>query len=189
VAVWLVFGVVLLIISANDFLFFRIENEYTLFLLSLYLLSCALGISGNNFWNALEVFIAIFAITLIFNRYNLIGGGDVKLLCPLLLFSENNAQEFLLGVSIGGLVLSCFYLALGQRIFFWRRTIVISLYISNKNRHKSFFLNIVLLSLSRIDKRMVALKRCITGTMKQEIPYGVALSCGGFYVMIERLSG
>ncbi|MDR3186979.1 MAG: A24 family peptidase [Holosporaceae bacterium] len=189
VFIWLMFGAVLLIISVNDFLFFRIENEYTLFLLGLYLLSCAFGMSGHNFLSALQAFVAIFAISWIFNRRNLIGGGDIKLLCPLLLFSENNVPAFLLGISISGIVASLFYLFLGRQIFFLRRKMVVSLYVLNKNSHKSFFLNIVLLSLSRIDKRMVALKRCITSAMKQEIPYGIVLSCGGFCVMFERLVG
>ncbi|MDR2067951.1 MAG: hypothetical protein LBP41_03115, partial [Holosporaceae bacterium] len=61
VVIWLIFGVILLIISANDFLFFRIENEYVLFLLGLYLLSCAFGISGNNFEDVLLAFAIIFA--------------------------------------------------------------------------------------------------------------------------------
>ncbi|MDR2068138.1 MAG: hypothetical protein LBP41_04085, partial [Holosporaceae bacterium] len=124
----------------------------------------------------------------IFNRYNLIGGGDIKLLCPLLLFSENNVPAFLLGISIGGVIVPLFYLIFSRQIFFWRRKMVVSLYILNKNQHKSFFLNIALLSLSRIDRRMVALKRYVANAMKQEIPYGVALSCGGFCVIVERLS-
>ena len=101
--VWLVFGTILLIISINDFLFFRIENEYVIFLLCLYLISYISGISGSNFLNALKVFALVFAVTCFFNRYNMIGGGDIKLLFPMLLFAEDNVQAFLIGISIGGI--------------------------------------------------------------------------------------
>jgi Flp pilus assembly protein protease CpaA len=187
--IWLTFGIVLLVVSLNDFLFFRIENEYTLFLIGLYFVSWLLGISGHDFWNALMIFVLIFAIVLILNRNNLIGGGDVKLLLPLLLFAEGSGLTFLLWTSIGGAILSSFYLLFSRQIFFVRRKIITSLYILSKNKNKSFLLKIVLLSLDRVDRRVVALRRCPTHAAKQEVPYGIALSFGGFYVIIERFCG
>jgi Flp pilus assembly protein protease CpaA len=127
-------------------------------------------------------------ITWCLNQYNLIGGGDVKLLFPLLLFSENNLYEFMVGVSIAGVILSCLYIVFGRRIFFLRRRIVTFLYVFYKRKKKkSMLLNIILLSLSRITKKTVSLKQCVIGALRQEIPYGIALSCGGFYVIVENL--
>lgn len=184
---WCVFGIVLLIISINDFLFFRIENENVQFLLALYAISCIFGVSGSNFLFGLTIAVGIFVITWALNQYNLIGGGDVKLLFPLLLFSENNLTAFMIGVSISGLILSFIYIVFGRYIFFFRRRVVTWLYIFYKRKKKPALLNIVLLSLGRITKKAVSLKQCVISGLKQEIPYGVALSCGGFCVIVENL--
>jgi Flp pilus assembly protein protease CpaA len=185
--VWCIFGIVLLIISINDFLFFRIENEAVQFLLALYAVSCILGVSGTNFLFGLAIACGVFFITWALNQYNLIGGGDVKLLFPLLLFSENNLTTFMMGVSVSGLILSFIYIVFGRYIFFFRRKIVTWLYIFYKRRKKLALLNIALLSLGRITKKAVSLKQCVINNLKQEIPYGVALSCGGFCVIVENL--
>ena len=190
--IWCIFGIVLLIISINDFLFFRIEDEPVLFLLALYAISCILGVSGSNFLFGLFVACGIFVLTWILNRYDLIGGGDVKLLFPLLLFSENNFSAFIMGVSISGIILSLIYVIFGRHIFFLRRRIITYLYIFCRRKKKisplcDSLLSIVLLSFSRITKKAVSLKQCTVSKLKQEIPYGVALSCGGFYVIVENL--
>ncbi|MDR0580742.1 MAG: prepilin peptidase [Holosporaceae bacterium] len=184
--IWVVFGILLLIISVGDFLFFRIENEYVLALMVLYIISCISGISGNNFCNGLTTAIVIFAVTFGLNRFNLIGGGDVKLLFPLILFSESNLSTFLIGISIGSVVLAIAYLLFSRQIFFMRRKIVGSLYIFSKKQNKPRLLNFALLSLSRIDKRIVALRKYTFNAVKREIPYGVAISFGGFCVIYEN---
>lgn len=187
--IWLMFVTVLLLISLNDFLFFRIEDEYTLFLLGLYVVSCTLGISGHDFWNAVGIFIIIFVAALPLNHRNLIGGGDVKLLLPLLLFTEGDVLAFLLWTSVGGAILSLFYLLFRRQIFFIRRRMVVRLHATGRNRNKSSLLNIVLLSLGRVSRKVVALKYCPTHATRQEVPYGIALSFGGVYVAIERFCG
>jgi Flp pilus assembly protein protease CpaA len=184
--IWSIFGILLLIISVGDFLFFRIENEYVLALIALYVISCIGGVSGNNFCDGLTAAIATFAVTFGLNRLNLIGGGDVKLLFPIVLFSESNLSTFLVGVSIGGVVLAIAYFLLSRQIFFMRRKIIGSLYTFSRKQNKSRLLNFALLSLSRIDKRIVALRRYTFNAMKQEIPYGVAISFGGFCVIYEN---
>jgi Flp pilus assembly protein protease CpaA len=127
-----------------------------------------------------------FVVTLVLNRFNLIGGGDVKLLFPMILFSESNLSIFLMGMSVGGMILAIFYLFFGRQIFFIRRKIISSLYILSKKQNKSSLLSFVLLSLSRIDRRIVALRKYTFSAMKQEIPYGVAISFGGFCVILEN---
>jgi Flp pilus assembly protein protease CpaA len=186
--VWVSFGIILLIISINDFLFFRIEDEYLIALIILYIASCITGISGENFYNGLMTASITFIITLIMNHCGLIGGGDVKMLFPIILLSENNLLTFLIGISIGGAVLSIIYIILGRQIFFLRRKIVSYLCFFKKKKNKFKFLNVILLSLNRIDKRIVALKQYTFSAVRQEIPYGIAISCGGFYVIFENLA-
>jgi Flp pilus assembly protein protease CpaA len=154
----------------------------------LYVISYAIGVSGSRFVFGLSISVIVFAITLILNRYSLIGGGDVKLLFPLLLFAENNMYAFMIAVSVSGIVLSCIYIIFGKYIFFLRKKIITYLIKLNKTKKKFPLLNITLLSLGRISKRAVLIKQRTISTLKQEIPYGVALSCGGFYVIMENLS-
>jgi Flp pilus assembly protein protease CpaA len=182
----MLFGVILLIICVGDFLFFRIENEYVLALMVLYLISCVGGISGGNFSHGLAMAIITFLITLLLNYFHLIGGGDVKLLFPVILFSENDLSAFLWGLSIGGAFLAFVYLFFSRQIFFIRRNLIRFLYILNKKQNKSRLLSFALLSLSRIDKKIVALRKYRFSAMRQEVPYGIAIACGGFCVIVEN---
>jgi Flp pilus assembly protein protease CpaA len=152
----------------------------------LYIISHLIGVSGNNFFGGLLFAIVILIITLILNRFNLIGGGDVKLLFPVILLSENNLSAFLLGLSFGGVFLAIIYLLFSKQIFFFRRFLVNNLYVCSKTQNNFRLLSFVLLSLSRIDKKIVALRKYTFNAMKQEIPYGVAISCGGFCVIFEN---
>ena len=182
--IWYLFGLILLIVSVNDFLFFRIEDENVLCLLALYGISCLLGVSGSNFLFGLSVAVAVFVISWALNQFDLLGGGDVKLLFPLLLFAENNVSVFLIGTSIAGLLLSLMYIMFGRHIFLLRKRLINYLRASNK-KNKNILFNIALLSLSRIPKKDPSLKQYAISALDQEIPYGVALACGGFYVIIE----
>lgn len=181
----ILFGIFLLIISINDFLFFRIENEYVLALMVLYIISCLCGVSGQNMVTGLVTASVVFVICFFLNQRGLIGGGDVKLLVPLLLFSENNAVSFLYGTSVGGLFLGLIYTFGFRKIFFLRRKIVLSLCLFKKNHRKSYLLNFVLLSLDRISRKAVAFSRYRGNALKQEIPYGIALSCGGVSLLLD----
>ena len=185
--VWVLFGIILLIIALNDFLFFRIEDEPVCALFGLYLVSCFCGILGNDILYTLAVAIAIFLVTLALNHLNLIGGGDVKLIFPLILLAEGQLSTFLVGVSFGGVILSLTYVLFGQYIFIFRKKIVTQLLNFRKKRKKIFLLNIVLLSLSRISHRSAVLTYHVTSVWRQEIPYGVALAYGGFCVILENL--
>lgn len=178
-------GIALIVVALNDFLFYRIEDETVWALCGIYALSCILGISGHNFLNGLYVAVGVFVVTFIMNRFDLIGGGDVKLLFPLLLFAESYFNEFLMGVSVGGLVLALAYMIGGRKICDFRKKIIKRLLQVEKKYKKNFFLNLVLLSLGRIDSGSATLTYNARSIWQQEIPYGVALSCGAFCVMLE----
>ena len=185
--IWACFIIILILISLNDFLFFRIENEYVLALLILYILSYICGTSGSNIIESIAVAIGATVVSIILNHYNLLGGGDVKLLFPLILFAENNFFAFVCGTSVGGLILATVYFFAGRKLFFFRRKIIISLNNLYKNRNKSVLLNFTLLSLNRMKVKDIELDQTLFNSIRQEIPYGIALSCGGFCVVVENL--
>ena len=174
---------VLIVIALNDFIFFRIENEYVLFLFFLYAVSCIFGVSGQNFAEAFGIACITFAICFVLNQFNLIGGGDVKLLMPLMLFAENNIIEFIWGTAIGGLVLALVYIFCGKKLALLRKRLFIIFSMIKKKKFR--FLRFVLLSLYKIKTRSVKFEVGDTGILKQEVPYGVALSCGGFFVIFD----
>lgn len=188
VLIWASFCIILIIISFNDFLFFRIENEYVLSLIILYSISCLCSISGNNFVEAATIATVTLVISIILNQLNLIGGGDVKLLFPLILFADSNICTFVIGMSISGLILSVIYLLYGRNILFLRKKLLSHIEAIYKNCKTPALLNISLLSFHRIAPEEIELNQCEVNPMKQEIPYGIALSCGGLCVMIENLA-
>jgi Flp pilus assembly protein protease CpaA len=152
VLIWYVFGIILLIISVNDFLFFRIEDEVIVSLVVLYIISCILGVSGGNFVFGLTVAIAAFTLAWSLNQHDLIGGGDVKLLFPLILFAENNLYAFFSGAATSGIVLSLVYVFFGKYVALFRKNAVATVNILRKKRKKSVFLKIALPSSDRITK-------------------------------------
>ncbi|MBE6447354.1 MAG: hypothetical protein E7015_02585 [Alphaproteobacteria bacterium] len=184
--VWVSFILLLIVVSINDFLFFRIENEYVLMMISLYGLSYLFGVSGNNFYEAFKISIAVFSISFVMNQFNLIGGGDVKFLFPLILFAENHWFEFIWGTAIGGIILAIAYICFRKEIFSLRMRIIKCLFDIKKK--KSRVLRLILLSLFRIKKSSAMSEKCDIDPWKQEIPYGVALSCGGMLVVLDVMS-
>lgn len=151
----------------------------------LYIISCLCGISGQEMVSGLVTASLVFIVCFFLNQRGFIGGGDVKLLVPLLLFAENNAVSFLYGTSVGGLFLGIIYTFGFRKIFFLRRKMVLSLYLFKKNHRKSHLLSFVLLSLDRINRKAVAFSRYRGNALRQEIPYGVALACGGVSLLLD----
>jgi Flp pilus assembly protein protease CpaA len=178
-----------LIISLNDFLFFRIENEPVFSIIVLYGISYLSGVSGSNFSSGFLVASGVFIVSFVLNRLNLIGGGDVKLLFPVLLFAENNLNTFIIGTSITGILLSACYLLFPQKIFAIRKEIIEQMHAhsrKNKSKYRLFF-KIILPSLGRMKNSGAPLRKNIVGALQQEIPYGIAISGGGIYIIAENL--
>ena len=194
--IWGIFSIVLLIIALNDFLFFRIEDENILFLIGLYVVSWILGVSGSNLLMSFFAASVAFALAFVMNQFNWIGGGDVKFLFPLVLFAENNLFDFIMATSFAGLILAIIYIAASGKIYEIRVKILKKLRPLRKNQNKNRLLNIVLLSLNRIEESKLIRGRngkqkrktfSWKSLLKQEIPYGIALSCGGLWVVLENL--
>lgn len=179
--VWCCLAIILLIVGINDFLCFRIENEYVVSLLALYIVSCLFGFSGGNFIFAAEVALSVFIITFILNQFDLIGGGDVKLLVPLILFAENYMLDFIWATSIAGALLAVMYISFSKQVLQARRKIFVA--IRNLKKKKMPLLNLALLSSCRVSLKSEAFRKNNAGVLRQEIPYGVALACGGLFVV------
>lgn len=177
------FSLILLIISINDFLFFRIEDEYVLMLLFLCVLLFGFSSVEINFVQGLQAAFAAFIIGFLLNRYNLLGGGDVKLLFPVLILSGSEWLSFFFWTSIWGFVLACSYALFNRQIFFLRRRLILFLH-SLRRKHKApRILNFILLSFARVGKKSTALRRYRNDILKLEIPYGLAITGGGFAVI------
>jgi Flp pilus assembly protein protease CpaA len=187
--VWCLFGLALLIISLNDFLFFRIENELVYFLIVLYGISCLSGVSGSNFGSGFLVASGVFIVSFVLNRLGLVGGGDVKLLFPVLLFAENNLTTFIIGTSITGILLSACYLLFPQKILAVREKTIEQLTVYSKKIKGKYrlLLKIILPSLNRMRNSGAPLQKNIIVALRQEIPYGIAISGGGVYMIAENL--
>ena len=183
--VWMLFVLLLIVISINDFVFFRIENEYVIALIALYCISCVVGISGGNAMFAAKVAIAVFAVTFVMNQFNLIGGGDVKLLVPLIMFAEHNLIDFLWGTSVGGFVIAVIYVCFRKSIFSLRQNVKQYLFAIKKKKFR--ILRLVLLSLFKIRKSTTMAEKYNADVWRQEIPYGVALACGGMCVVFDMM--
>lgn len=184
--VWLLFITLLLIVGINDFLFFRIENEYVVALLFLYIVAYIFGLAGSNFFEACLIATAVFGISFVLNQFNLIGGGDVKLLVPLILFTENNWLGFVFATAISGSIVSLLYVLFQKQIFNLRKSINEGLFKIKKKKFR--ILNIALLSLYRISKKSISAEKQNIDVWHQEIPYGVALSFGGIFVVLDLIA-
>jgi Flp pilus assembly protein protease CpaA len=145
------------------------------------------GVSGGNFMFGISIAVAVFGVTYILNQKNLIGGGDVKLLFPLLLFAESDMDEFIIGISVSGILLSMIYILYSKKIFIFRRKALRWLWNFYQEQRRSLFLKFVLPSLARTNKNIVSSYKRPINVWRQEIPYGIALSCGGLWVVIGNL--
>jgi Flp pilus assembly protein protease CpaA len=153
----------------------------------LYAISIISGVSGGNFMFGISTAVVVFVITYILNRKNLIGGGDVKLLFPLLLFAESDIDGFIIGISVSGVLLSVIYILCSKKIFIFRKKAIIWLWNFYQEQKESLLFKFVLPSLGRTNKNIALAGKYQVNVWKQEIPYGIALSCGGLWVVIENL--
>jgi Flp pilus assembly protein protease CpaA len=145
------------------------------------------GVSGNNFYFGLGIATTVFLVAFVLNQFNLIGGGDVKLLFPILLFAESNLNEFVMGTSVAGILLSLGYLLFPRRILLTREKIIGWLKFFFGKKRKCLALKIILPSFARVRKSVVPPQKCVEGALGQRIPYGVAISIGGLCVIAESL--
>lgn len=166
--------ILLLIIAVNDFLFFRIEDSVNIAVVSLFGIGWLFGLLHNySIVSALSVASFCFVVSVVLNYFELLGGGDVKLLFGVGLFISGNPSIFLYALSISSLIIATAYIYKGKEIEIFRKKMA-TIVINNKtNRILNKILFPSAYNISEVEFLNFKQNAC---ALKQEIPYGVILS-------------
>ncbi len=167
------------IIAINDFLFFRIEDSVNIAVIILFLISYVYGGYQYDILQALSIASLCFIAAVILNHYDLMGGGDVKLLFGVGLFISNIPIVFFSALSIYSFVVTFLYLLLNQKIELLRKRLaikVIEIRMKIYGNACRFFYRILFPSAYNVDEQEITNFKVNNCILKQEIPYGVILS-------------
>ena len=178
--------ILLLIVAINDFLFFRIEDSVNIALVVLFVIGWLFDcLPHYSIVNAVSIASFCFIISAILNYFELLGGGDVKLLFGIGLFISNNPSLFLYALSIFSLIIATAYMAKGGWIETFRRRIA-NLALNKKNRHtvNRLLHRIVFPSAYNITEAEFHSFKQSSCALKQEIPYGVILSFSTIFAIL-----
>lgn len=163
------------IIAINDLLFFRIEDSVVILSIMLYCLICFVGIIDWSLY-ALSIGSIFFISSAIFNRLNMLGGGDVKLLFGIGLLVSPDMFAFFLALSFVSVVAVSVYIFCGHTIEKFRAYYAIKIFRWKNNIMK----RIIFPSACKINKHEllsdIKKHKSSECAFKQEIPYGVILS-------------
>lgn len=181
--IWCLLSLILLAVCLNDFLLFRIQNEHIVWMCGLYVVSCIFGVSGHNIVLAMCFAISSCTAAFFMNKKKLIGGGDVKLLFPLIIFAENDLYLFWTGVCIGSFVIAMLYIGFSNDIVQIRTKMFKKI---SQFAIKTPILNTILLNFNKIKKVDSSFAK-VVDPFKQDVPYAIPLSTGMFFVIFERL--
>lgn len=184
VIILLILSIILLLISIGDFLYFRIENSFIIAILVIYVIGCVTGITGNNILFGFIVSIICFIVGAILNYNNLLGGGDVKLIFALALFSEQYAIDMLFAVSVSGFVLALVYMIFNKKIHRLRYRMIHKIAHLKNNK---LLVKILLPSAFKSENLENEFKESKQDILQQQIPYGIALCVGGFAFILHNL--
>jgi prepilin peptidase CpaA len=105
--------------AATDLRARIVPNEFAL-LIALCGLGLALRSGTGQFWIAIVAALSVFSVLGILAHYNMLGGGDVKLIAATSLLVQPDRVPLLLAeIALAGGVLSCVYLAGGLVLRRW----------------------------------------------------------------------
>ncbi len=163
----LLFASLMLWATVSDIRYYILSNKlclvvallYPIFITTLYISGTPLAITyiGYSVGISLVIFLALVALFAL----GLLGGGDVKFIPAVILWAgPAHSLQFLIITAISGGVISMIYLS-----FFY----VKSLNATKSSEKINFSMPISMISKNEENK----------------IPYGVAISIGGFYVAFE----
>ena len=178
--------ILLLIVAINDFLFFRIEDSVNIALVVLFGIGWLFGcLPHYSIISAISVASFCFIISVILNYFELLGGGDVKLLFGIGLFISNNPSVFLYALSIFSLIIATAYIAKGDWIEIFRQKMA-NLALNQKNRHtvNGLLHKIIFPSAYNITEIEFQSFKQASCALKQEIPYGVILSFSTIFAIL-----
>ncbi len=152
-------GLALFAAAYRDAKEFRIPNYTSLVIAISFFVYAALSLSPIEIAFHVMVASIIFALTFILYMKNSFGAGDVKLLSALSLWAGSTTiMPFLFAVSVFGGMLA----------------LLILMCRKNKSLHTQIH-----------NKKLNTLIHWMK--TRQEVPYGVAIACGGLLVLQDRL--
>ena len=103
-------SILFLIVCVNDFLFFRIEDSLSISLVVLYTIAYLSGDVNASIFQALSIASLCFVVSVILNHFDLLGGGDVKLLFGIGLFIAEDPMLFMICLSGFSLIIAAIYM-------------------------------------------------------------------------------
>lgn len=181
--------ILFMVICVNDFLFFRIENSVVVGVIVYY---CLLLISGKmecSILYSISIASFLFVVSLILNHFDLLGGGDVKLLFGIGLLIPSRLFEFFCALSIMSMLMIFMYSFCNKKIGKIRAYYAIKVFrLKNQFIKKICFPSVMEITRGELMKDLKFLKHN-NSILKQEIPYGVILSIGSITSIGSMLLG
>ena len=177
------------IICINDFLFFRIENSLVITSIIYSVLLFLAGLQECSVLYSITTAALLFCGALLLNHFNLLGGGDVKLLFGIGLITASRLFEFFCILSITSFIMVILYSFLYERISRFRAYYAIQIFRSKL----TFLKRIVFPSSIKITRKElledIRSSSYRNSILRQEIPYGIILSAGSLASIYSLLFG
>lgn len=172
-------SILFLIVCINDFLFFRIEDSLSVSLVVLYAITYISGDINSSILQALSIASLCFAISVVLNHFDLLGGGDVKLLFGIGLFISDSPISFMICLSVFSLIIAAIYITCSTNIELIRQRLsktVFHLKDTYKNQMVKYLYMAIFPSAYKVTEEELSEIKQSDSVIKQEIPYGVILS-------------
>jgi len=172
-------SILFLIVCINDFLFFRIEDSLSVSLVVLYAIAYISGDINSSILQALSIASLCFAISVVLNHFDLLGGGDVKLLFGIGLFISDSPISFMICLSVFSLIIAAIYITCSKNIELIRQRLsktVFHLKDTYENQMMRYLYMAIFPSAYKVTEEELSEIKQSDSVIKQEIPYGVILS-------------
>lgn len=172
-------SILFLIVCINDFLFFRIEDSLSISLVVLYAIAYISGDINSSILQALSIASLCFAISVVLNHFDLLGGGDVKLLFGIGLFISDSPISFMICLSVFSLIIAAIYITCSKNIELIRQRLsktVFHLKDTYENQMMRYLYMAIFPSAYKVTEEELSEIKQSDSVIKQEIPYGVILS-------------
>lgn len=172
-------SILFLIVCINDFLFFRIEDSLSVSLVVLYAIAYISGDINSSILQALSIASLCFAISVVLNHFDLLGGGDVKLLFGIGLFISDSPISFMICLSVFSLIIAAIYITCSKNIELIRQRLskkVFHLKDTYENQMMRYLYMAIFPSAYKVTEEELSEIKQSDSIIKQEIPYGVILS-------------
>ena len=172
-------SILFLIVCINDFLFFRIEDSLSVSLVVLYTIAYISGDVSASIFQALSIASLCFVVSVILNHFDLLGGGDVKLLFGIGLFIAEDPMSFMICLSGFSLIIAAIYMTCSKAMELHRQRLSqLVLHLKDKYEDKllRYLCMAIFPSAYKVTSEELSEIKQSDSLIKQEIPYGIILS-------------